>query len=65
MTGRFCAPEAWLPDWIIEEELKRERREREERERPQPYLELPLPPPEMPAEAEKPASDRGVVIIPL
>jgi len=61
MTDRICAPEAWLPEWIIEEELKRERREREER--PQPYLEMPLPSPS--PEAPEPSSDRGVVIIPL
>jgi len=65
MDVRF-SPEAWLPDWMIEEELKRERAERERRERP--YLERP--PVSAPQRKHEEPDDqaqpqRGVVIIPL
>jgi hypothetical protein len=60
------APEAWIPDWMIEELLRQER-EREEQSRERPYLELPLPGSyERPAEsAEEAPSNRGVVTIDL
>jgi hypothetical protein len=59
------APEAWLPDsWIIEE-LRREReRQREER----PCLELPLPLPyeeRAPVPEENSPPERGICIIDL
>lgn len=58
-------PDEMLPDWMIEDLLRKEREAEIEREN-RPSLRLPLPQPMMPVERpEEPKSDRGVCIIPL
>lgn len=56
-----------LPDWLIEEEVKREREERNRDRRERPFLEAPRPDdyPLSPPKEEEEESGGTVIIIPL